>query len=340
MSLSKTSIRIIATLGSALVGLLVFAGAAFAALGDRELRQGMSGDDVMELQRDVTYLGYPTPRYGRFTSRTKTDIINYERVTGLHVDGVVSQSEGRTIARRTAEKRAREAGTATDSSESHPFASRVLRQGLSGDDVLTLQRLVTKLGYPTPRYGRFTSRTKADYTHYEQVTGLHVDGVASISEQRTIARRASGGSAPSSPEHDHVFPILGPHDYGGAGSRYGAPRGDHIHGGQDVSAAEGTPLVAVTNGSISYRQYQAGGGGNYVVMQGDDDYDYVYMHLRDPALVGPGTRVRVGQRIGYVGSTGHSSGPHLHFEMWTAHWFDGGHRFDPLPYLQRWDAYS
>jgi murein DD-endopeptidase MepM/ murein hydrolase activator NlpD len=59
------------------------------------------------------------------------------------------------------------------------------------------------------------------------------------------------------------------------------------------------------------------------------------MHLKYRASVAPGTRVRVGQRVGYVGSTGASTGPHLHFEMWTAHWYDGGHRFDPLPYLQR-----
>ena len=50
--------------------------------------------------------------------------------------------------------------------------------------------------------------------------------------------------------------------------------------------------------------------------------------------------MRTGQQVGRVGSTGASSGPHLHFEMWTAHWFDGGHRFDPLRSLKRWDAYS
>src|SRR5215218_7259282 len=153
---TTTPIRTLPALAVALAGMLVFAGAAAAALGDRTLRQGMSGDDVMELQREVTYLGYPTPRYGRFTSRTKSDMINYERATGLTVDGVISQAEGRAIARRTSEKQAREAGG------SHEFATRVLRQGLKGDDVLTLQRLVTKLGYPTPRYGRFTSRTKSD----------------------------------------------------------------------------------------------------------------------------------------------------------------------------------
>ena len=66
------------------------------------------------------------------------------------------------------------------------------------------------------------------------------------------------------------------------------------------------------------------------------------MHLRESAsrFVSPGQRVRTGQQVGRVGSTGASSGPHLHFEMWTAHWFAGGHRFDPLRSLQRWDAYS
>jgi murein DD-endopeptidase MepM/ murein hydrolase activator NlpD len=311
---------------------LVFASAALAALGDRTLRQGMEGDDVLEMQREVTYLGYPTPRYGTFTSRTKTDVIHYERSTGLTADGVVSESEGRAIARRADEKRAREA--APEPEGSYDFGERTLRRGLRGDDVLTLQRYVTKLGYATPRYGQFTSRTESDMKNYESKTGLTADGVVSRSEQATIRRRAGGST--------HVFPIRGPHDYGGSGSRFGAPRSGHSHGGQDVAAASGTPLVSVTSGRVSQVRYQAGGAGYYVVIQGDDRTDYVFMHLRESASgwVSPGQRVRAGQQIGRVGSTGASTGPHLHFEMWTPHWYDGGKRFDPLPHLQKWDAYS
>jgi peptidoglycan hydrolase-like protein with peptidoglycan-binding domain len=91
----------------ALAGMLAFAGAALGALGDRTLRQGMSGSDVLELQRGVTYLGYPTPRTDNFTSETKSDIVHYERSTGLTVDGVVSEAEGGAIARRADEKRPR-----------------------------------------------------------------------------------------------------------------------------------------------------------------------------------------------------------------------------------------
>jgi len=137
----------------------------------------------------------------------------------------------------------------------------------------------------------------------------------------------------------HAFPIRGSHSYGGSGSLFGAPRDGHSHGGQDIAAASGTPLVAVTAGRVSQVRYQSCCAGYYLVIQGDDRRDYVYMHLRESAanFVSVGQRVRAGQQVGRVGSTGGSTGPHLHFEMWTAHWFDGGYRFDPLPYLQRWD---
>ncbi len=327
--------RIFTPLAASLALLMVFAGAAFASLGDRTLRQGMEGDDVMELQREVTYLGYATPRTGSFTSGTKSDVLDYERATGLRADGVISEWEGGTIARRADEKRASEA----EPERSYSYGERTLRIGLRGDDVLTLQKLVTTLGYFTPRTGSFTSRTKSDITNYERKTGLTVNGVVSRSEQATIKRRAAERSSTS---RDHVFPIKGSHSYGGSGSRFGAPRSGHSHGGQDMAASSGTPLVAVTNGRVSQVRYQAGGAGYYVVIQGDDRTDYVYMHLRESAsgFVSSGQRVRTGQQVGRVGSTGASSGPHLHFEMWTAHWFAGGHRFDPLPSLQRWDAYS
>ena len=65
------------------------------------------------------------------------------------------------------------------------------------------------------------------------------------------------------------------------------------------------------------------------------------MHLRAPALVDAGDRVRTGQLLGYVGRTGDATACHLHFEMWTAPgWYDGGHAFDPLPSLMAWDKTS
>ena len=69
--------------------------------------------------------------------------------------------------------------------------------------------------------------------------------------------------------------------------------------------------------------------------------DYVYMHLRDVALVKTGDRVLTGQPIGFVGQTGRATGCHLHFEIWTAPgWYSGGSPIDPLPTLRGWLARS
>jgi murein DD-endopeptidase MepM/ murein hydrolase activator NlpD len=65
------------------------------------------------------------------------------------------------------------------------------------------------------------------------------------------------------------------------------------------------------------------------------------MHMQTGSVaVRQGQRVRIGQLIGRVGSTGHSTGPHLHFEIWVGGWFGRGHPIDPLPLLRRWDAWS
>ncbi|MFL5856642.1 MAG: M23 family metallopeptidase [Solirubrobacteraceae bacterium] len=149
----------------------------------------------------------------------------------------------------------------------------------------------------------------------------------------------SPAPAPAPPTGDTAFPIAGPHDYGGPDSRFGADRGDHIHQGQDVSAAEGTPLVAPRPGTITTVAYQAGGAGYYVVEADDDGMHwYVFMHLEEGSTaVSEGEHVSVGQRLGSVGSTGSASGPHLHFEEWIGAWQEGGHPVDPLPLLQFWD---
>jgi murein DD-endopeptidase MepM/ murein hydrolase activator NlpD len=134
----------------------------------------------------------------------------------------------------------------------------------------------------------------------------------------------------------HRFPIAGAFDWGGPDARFGAKRKGHSHQGQDLAAAAGTPVVAPYRGVVTAVQYQARGAGRYVVLDGED-YDYVFMHLRTGSIVvREGERVRTGQAIGEVGSTGESSGPHLHFELWEGVWYDGGHPIDPLPLLQQW----
>ena len=140
----------------------------------------------------------------------------------------------------------------------------------------------------------------------------------------------------------HRHPLLGSFSYGNEGSRFGAPRSGHTHRGQDLSAPEGTPVIAPRGGVVKTIAYQRGGAGNYIVLDGaGENRNYVFMHLATGTnRVREGQRVRTGQRLADVGNTGSSSGPHLHFEIWVGPWFGGGEPVDPLPLLKRWGRWS
>jgi murein DD-endopeptidase MepM/ murein hydrolase activator NlpD len=132
-----------------------------------------------------------------------------------------------------------------------------------------------------------------------------------------------------------VFPVAGPHSYGDG---FGVDRGDHIHQGQDVPAAEGTPLVSPRPGVVRAVGSGAAAGNYVVIFDAGRNRSYVFMHLETGStVVGEGQSVSAGQRIGRVGSTGDATGPHLHFEDWVGEWFAGGHAIDPLPDLRSWD---
>jgi murein DD-endopeptidase MepM/ murein hydrolase activator NlpD len=100
--------------------------------------------------------------------------------------------------------------------------------------------------------------------------------------------------------------------------------------------------VAPRGGAIIWRAFQAAGAGYYLTLSAvDEPYTYVFMHLaRGSMTVGIGDRVRTGQLIANVGSTGVASAPHLHFEIWAGKWGRGGHPIDPLPSLRAWDRGS
>ncbi len=133
--------------------------------------------------------------------------------------------------------------------------------------------------------------------------------------------------------------MQGPYSFGGEDARFGAGRDGHIHQGQDIIAAEGTPLVAPVAGTVTWVAFQAGGAGHYVVLRGVDGRDYVFMHLATGSItVAKGAALAAGQQFAQVGSTGASSGPHLHFEIWPDGWYsaDESQPIDPLPQLQAW----
>lgn len=90
-----------------------------------------------------------------------------------------------------------------------------------------------------------------------------------------------------------------------------------LHKGTDFAAPTGTPIYAAGSGVITYKGYN-GGYGNYIKVQHANGYETAYAHMSRYATgAAKGTRVRQGQIIGYVGSTGASTGPHLHYEVYV-----------------------
>ena len=88
-----------------------------------------------------------------------------------------------------------------------------------------------------------------------------------------------------------------------------------MHRGTDFAAPEGTPIMASGDGVIIKAGW-CGGGGNCIKIRHNSSYTTVYAHMSKFALLSKkGKRVKQGQVIGYVGSTGKSTGPHLHYEV-------------------------
>jgi murein DD-endopeptidase MepM/ murein hydrolase activator NlpD len=136
-----------------------------------------------------------------------------------------------------------------------------------------------------------------------------------------------------------VFPVAGAHSFGGPENRFGAPRGTHIHQGQDVLTAEGTPDLLPLAGTILSTSYQAGGAGYYAVERTAEGFDLMFAHCQAGSLVvATGQPVSAGQELCKAGQTGDATAPHLHFEMWVGGWQAAtGHPIDPLPYLEAWE---
>lgn len=125
----------------------------------------------------------------------------------------------------------------------------------------------------------------------------------------------------------YCFPLGVPFTYT---SFFGDDRGDHIHHGVDMAVPVGSPLYAVKDGMIDYKEIETI-GGVAIGLKADDGNWYYYAHLSTYAPgIAKGTRVSGGQVIGYSGNTGQSTGPHLHFGIKNR-----GTWIDPYPLLKK-----
>ena len=172
------------------------------------------------------------------------------------------------------------------------------------------------------------------------LTTDEVSEALTMLEERTAVRRTSIGQLAAMMQKDVPgassflggdTPVTTPTGWptnGFISSGYGLRwNGAEFHQGIDIAAEMGTPIVATADGVVTIAGWNAGGYGNMVDIDHGSGVSTRYGHA-SAVVVTPGQRVRRGQIIAYVGSTGHSTGPHLHYEVRLS-----GQPVNPTSYL-------
>jgi murein DD-endopeptidase MepM/ murein hydrolase activator NlpD len=199
----------------------------------------------------------------------------------------------------------------------HRLGSRVLVLGRRGWDVSSLQFLLAWHGFPSGTFdGDLGPRTDAALRRFQRWAGLFPDGAAGPA---TLARLRT--RLPHSPL-SFSRPVRA-----GVSDRFG-PRGARFHTGIDFPAPYGARVRSARSGRVAFAGWDPGGFGNLVQIAHGNRVRTSYAHLSS-IRVRPGQRVGGGTVIGRVGSTGFSTGPHLHFEVRLS-----GAAVNPLPALR------
>ena len=221
----------------------------------------------------------------------------FQARTGLAVDGVAGPLTRRRLGWR-----------------GRPWLGRrLLREGRRGWDVSALQFLLGRQGFPSgPVDGDLGVRTDAALRRFQTWAGLAADGLAGPATLAALRR------SPPTTSLRFRAPVAAP-----VGDRFG-PRGDAFHAGVDFPAGWGVPVSAAGYGCVVTVTWDTS-FGNLVVIQHRFGVTSWYAHLNTVA-VRRGQCVVAGDRVGSVGSTGRSTGPHLHFELHVR-----GAAIDPLP---------
>ncbi len=218
---------------------------------------------------------------------TRRAIRRFQAARGLGVDGIAGPRTRRALRWRGRPR----------------WGRRAIVSGDRGWDVARLQFELARHGFPNGGAdGVAGPRTLAALRRFQRWAGLGADGVAGPATRRALLK-----PPPRSPLAFYR-PLSAP-----VGDRFG-PRGSTWHPGVDYPAASGTPVGAAGRGCVSFAGYDSGGYGNLVIITHRLGTATLYAHLSS-IDVRNGQCVTGHDRVGRVGSTGRSTGPHLHFEI-------------------------
>ena len=157
-----------------------------------------------------------------------------------------------------------------------------------------------------------------------------LEEIVAEEQRKAAAAAAASGYVYTGGSGSYIWPVSGPITYGfgyRSDAAIAAVGGSSYHEGIDIAVSTGTPVVASAAGTVSYATGWSGGYGYCVYIVHPDGSSTVYGHNSSLAVSG-GQWVEQGQVIAYAGSTGWSTGPHVHFEIRI-----GGSRVNPLAYL-------
>jgi murein DD-endopeptidase MepM/ murein hydrolase activator NlpD len=199
--------------------------------------------------------------------------------------------------------------------ETHAIAVQTSEQRAVRDRLVSSEQSLADARREKNRRLASVRESKSEYLH--EVEGL----LAQSAALGAAIRSAQSGQTDGTPSSSGlIWPVSGPVT-SGFGMRWG-----RMHEGIDIAAASGTPIHAAAGGTVIWAGW-LGGYGNLVVIDHHNSLATAYGH-QSAIATAVGASVSQGQVIGYVGTTGHSTGPHLHFEVRV-----NGEPVDPLGYL-------
>ena len=304
------------------------------------LTLGDQGPLVKELQTALMGTGLVVRggADGSFGNATKSALVGFQSVNGMPQTGVVTKEVARILNLGTAVTPTAEPDSASQPTGFASTADGFPKKGESSERVRVFQQLLIDSGIKLVggADGSFGNATTSAITQFQQKNGLTVTGTVTQETADKLGLAASDASPPSTAASVKLirFPIQGQCYFG---NTWHAPRGSgRLHEGVDVIASEGSLLYAVVDGTITKQYWDSPGAraGNGLRVARDNGTYFTYLHMSDFAPgIEVGTKVKAGDVIGFVGNTGSSATPHLHFEIHPG----GGAAVNPYPYLKEID---